>query len=181
MTRSLLLPLLPLLLTGCFERLGGVFGGDLSERDVTDLPEGDASGSKWTGQYNVEIYTVACDGECGPISFGYYTVSMCDVGDTDSEWLEVDQSDGALDLELDDPISRYQGGVYSDDSFEAGGYGTDYGGDIEMAALLEGTFTIQGLTATATSHIWGDTEIDGESVHIDCTGEYEVDGQRFDR
>lgn len=176
MTRSALL--LPLFLTGCFDRLDSAFGGDLSERDVTDLPEGDASGSRWTGQYDVEIYTVACDGECGPISFGYYTVSMCDVGDRDSESLQVDQNDGALAIELNDPVSRYEGGVYGDDRFEVGGYGTEYGGDVEMAALLEGSFDNQGLSATATSHIWGDTEIGGESVHIDCSGEYEVDGAR---
>ena len=149
----------------------------LSVEAVTTVGEGDAQGAQWQGQYQTEIYTAACEGACGPVQDGFATVSFCDVGESDTEYLQVEQRDGLLEVEVNDPISFYRGGVYRDDSLIIGGYATEYGGSVEMTALVEGRFEEDGLLATARSYIRGTVELsDGGTVSLDCTGSYELEG-----
>ena len=159
-----------LLSLGC---LPDLFGPDpLDPDEVTSIPAGTASGDDFAGEYDVEIYTEGCEGECGPITMSFWTVSFCDVGDRDSEWLEVRQSDGELEVELSDDISYYTGGVDADGSMEIGGYATEYGGDVELVARVEGRFEGDELVATAQSRIWGTVE----DVELDCYGSYRIEG-----
>lgn len=152
-----------------------IAAAQLSVEAATAVPAGDATGSDWTGDYQAEIYTESCSGSCGIAQDTVFPISFCDVGERDTEYLQVLQADGLLEIELNDPISRYEGGVYLDGGMEAGGYATDLGGAVEMTAVLVGGFSADGLRADASSHIWG--SVDGEVV--DCWGQYTVEASRW--
>lgn len=167
------------LLAACLPSLGeggGLFSDPLSVDAVTTVPEGDASGETWQGQYQTEIYTTSCEGSCGPVQDGLFTVSFCDVGDRDTEYLQVEQTNGLLQVEVNDPISYYQGGVDDDASMVMGGYATEYGGSVELTALIEGHFGEDALIAEASARMWGTVELDDQTVDIDCEGTYTLEG-----
>ena len=167
-----MLRLLPVLLLLACDADG--HSTSLSMGAVTSVPRGDADGDGWSGDYQAEIYTERCTGTCGATQSGF-PVSFCDVGETDIEYLDVVQTDGLLEITLNDPISRYRGGVYQDGGMEAGGYATDLGSAVELAARLDGTFSDDTLLAEASSHVWG--TVDGTAV--DCWGTYTVTAVRY--
>lgn len=142
---------------------------------VTSIAPGDAVGSTWSGSYAAEIYTTACEGMCGPVEYGLFQLTFCDVGQVDTEYLQVEQVDGALTISLNDPISRYTGAIFADDAVEVGGYATDYGGAVEMAARVEGRFSGEGLDATAHARVWGQL---GETI-IDCESWHDVEAPAY--
>lgn len=167
--------IISLLLLGCTDGASDDPSASMLTVDAaTSVPAGDASGDAWSGDYQAQIYTDACRGSCAVGLDTLLPVSFCDVGEDDTEYLQISQADGLLEISLNDPISRYAGGVYQDGAMEAGGYATDLGGAIEMTAVLLGDFTADGLTASAASHIWG--TVDGEVV--DCWGDYTVTAAR---
>ena len=65
--------------------------------------------------------------------------------------------------------------MYADGGVDVGGYATDYGGAVEMAARVEGTLSADGLTATARSRVWG---MIGEEP-IDCHGTHSVQAEAY--
>ena len=91
---------------------GGEEGGSGSlDPSVESVPDGDAMGSDRSGDYDVELYTTSCSGQCTVEYPVIGTVSYCDVGDSDSEGAEVTQTDGHLRIDLNDTPSRYEGGI----------------------------------------------------------------------
>ena len=152
--------------------------GDLSNEDVQNLPDGDAIGSEHSGMYELEAVTVACDGSCAPVSAFGVLISPCDVGDRNDVIGELQQTDGNLQLDLEDLLwaSRLEGGVWSDGSFTIGGVKTELGGQIEFIARSTGT--LSGGTWTSDLELRSVGEIDGQAR--DCTATVEVVGTRID-
>jgi len=149
--------------------------GDLSRDDVQNIPDGDATGSALSGTYDIEVRVTDCSGSCGPFSVGIFSSSVCDVGDTDSQRVEVSQTDGRLSIDTDDLPSRFEGGAFADGSFDVGGYATQFGGELEITARTLGQIHDDGtLSATIRSRTWG--EVEGQSA--DCVGVREVTGVR---
>lgn len=148
----------------------------LSMQSVTEIPEGDAAGTDRSGSYQVDLYTSHCEGKCLAVS-DWYTVTFCDVGDRDLESFHAEQDDGALQIDGNDDnyVSRYEGGIDADGSFEVGGYATDAGGAMKSTARVEGSIDEAGvIDAVAEIHVWGSFEGNG----VDCYATYEVAGER---
>jgi hypothetical protein len=147
-------------------------GGDLDQQTVTTIPDGNATGSSMSGSYAVELYTTSCGGQCGPVQSGIFTVSLCDVGDVDKEHLEVVETNGHLQVEMNGPVSRHVGGVNADGTFEVGGYATQEGGNLTIVVHTTGTIdrVTKKVTGTARHRSFG--TINGQAV--DCLGEHEV-------
>ena len=143
--------------------------------DVSDIPAGDATGTTATGEYELQLYTADCLGDCPVIRSGIFSVSLCDVGEVDEQTVDVTQTDGRLVMIGEGlQVERLTGGVDADGTFEVGGWGTQNGGDVEVAILSTGTLAGARFTGTAESR--GHGSIDGQS--IDCTAVYEVAGAR---
>jgi hypothetical protein len=158
-----------LLLVGCGST------GTLERGDVTDIPPGDAVGSAVSGEYELELYTTDCIGDCS-VDVGSFDVSLCDVGDLDYVDASVTQDDGALVLDAEGlVIERLTGGISADGTFEIGGWGTQYGGDVEVVILSTGTASGDDFSGTAESR--GRGEAEGQNV--DCTAMYDVTGTRL--
>ncbi|WAS97136.1 hypothetical protein [Nannocystis punicea] len=110
---------LAVILSGCDEQL--------SEKDVTDLPAGDALGDAFAGDYTMELTTLSCEGVCAPVKISELMVlHVCDVGARQSGTARVSQTDGRLQLDIDGALqaSRLIGGVDKDGSFDVGGVAT---------------------------------------------------------
>jgi len=166
----LLMGLIALMATGC----GGDGGGYLAKKTVTGLPAGDATGSDFSGEYDVELYTSDCSGACPTIDYGLFTWSICDVGDKDSDYVTVLQTDGRLQVDSDGGlvVTRLSGGINADGSFDVGGWSTEAGGDVTITARAAGTISDAGISATAKARAVGKAE--GE--FINCTATYEITG-----
>jgi hypothetical protein len=163
--------MLSIAVTAC----GGGSGGTLEREDVTDIPPGDAVGSEVSGEYELELYTTDCLGRCPVIEAGIFVVTLCDVGELDSADASVTQADGELVLDSTGlVIDRLTGGIAADGTFEIGGWGTQYGGAVEIVVLSTGTADGESFTGTAESR--GRGEVEGEL--IDCTVMYDVTGTR---
>jgi hypothetical protein len=147
-------------------------GGGLDPQSVTSIPDGNATGTAMSGDYRVEVYTSTCAGQCGPVQSGLFTVSLCDVGDTDNERLEVTETDGHLQVEMTGPVSRHIGGVNADGTFDIGGYATQQGGSLTIVVRTTGTIdrATKKVTAEARHRSFG--TINGQAV--DCYGEHDV-------
>lgn len=149
---------------------------DLSRDAVQTIPDADGVGSALSGTYELEIRTVECRGSCGPFSVGIFSASVCDVGDVDTDRVEVVQTDGHLRIETGELPSLFEGGAYADGSFDVGGYATQSGGALEITARSIGQLRDDELTATVESRTWGNVEGQG----ADCYGLREVSGTRDD-
>jgi hypothetical protein len=144
--RDALCTVLLLALASC-----GDGGGGLGRADVEHLPAGDAQGSALSGSWSVSRRITGCSGACTVQGF-----AVCDVGGTvDGRAATITQTDGALTVTVDDNPGYFEGGAFADGSFHLGGYATAQGGEIEEAALIDGTATTDSMTATARAHIWG--------------------------
>ncbi|MBX3273721.1 MAG: hypothetical protein KF729_25880 [Sandaracinaceae bacterium] len=167
--RNLLTILLSFAVLGC----GG--GQDLSPDGVRSIPPGDASGAALAGEYRVRVRVVECAGACGPFSVGIFSSTVCDVGDVDEVSLLVAHDGGRLAIDTDDLPSRFEGGAFTDGSFDVGGYATQFGGGLEITARSLGTIDASGrIEATVRSRTWG--RIGEQSA--DCYGVREVVGTR---
>ena len=159
--------------------LGGCSGGGdpaLDKDVVTSLPSGDATGSDADGDYQVQLYTSACSGDCKYTYLGF-DVSGCDVGHTDSATLTLTQVDGHLQADVNGSsllVTRFEGGLWQDGSFDIGGYSTQQAGDIEVTARATGSLSGDTVTGTAKAHAWG--SVDGSGVN--CTATYDLTGSR---
>ncbi|HOX45545.1 MAG TPA: hypothetical protein PK668_18245 [Myxococcota bacterium] len=162
--------LLTLALAGC----GG--GDNLGREDVEDLPAGDATGSALSGNYDLEFYTTACKGACPLIDMGLYSLSICDVGNTDDATVSVTQTDGRLLIVGPSLlVPRMEGGLDQDGTFLVGGYATQNSGSVEIVTLGEGAIDGQGqMTGSSETHAWGEVN----QTRIDCTALFEISGQR---
>jgi hypothetical protein len=145
----------------------------LGRDDVTTIGPGDASGAEWGGVYSISVRTEDCEGSCS-VEAEYFTASICDVGDVDTEAVLITQDDGALSVEWDEPLSLLEGGVDADGTFEVGGFGTESGGDLEISLRVDGTFSGAILSARARSWSVGEVMDDG----VDCLGHYVIEGTR---
>lgn len=154
---------------------GGGDGGYLSKDTVTDLPAGDATGSDFSGEYDVELYTSDCSGKCPVIDYGWFTWSICDVGDKDDDVVTIQQTDGRLQVDSDGglEVTRLIGGINSDGSFDVGGYSTEDSGNVQITARAEGDLSGATITATAKAAAHGTTS---DGTRIDCTATYEITG-----
>lgn len=151
-------------------------GGGLEREDVASIAPGDAVGSAASGEYELELYTTDCRGSCG-VDAGFFSVSLCDVGELEYESVEVTQTDGRLVLVGEGLIvERIMGGINRDGSFEIGGWGTQHGGEIEVLVRSTGRLSEDGFTGTAESRGHGRVE----DSSVDCTASYEIAGARID-
>ena len=96
-----------LALGGCSDD-GGSGDGGLDPHISDPPPAGDASGSAHSGTWDVELYYTSCSGQCS-IDTGLGVLTVCDVGDTDSESVEVTQTDGTLRFEADYVAGKQEG------------------------------------------------------------------------
>lgn len=153
--------------------------GGLSESDVLDLPPGNATGSALSGTYDLEAITVSCSGSCAPVTVFGLIISPCDVGARNDEVATVTQTDGSLQVDVEDSLwaSRLSGGVYDDGSFDIGGVKTELGGAARFISHATGSISGSG-TWTGELEIRTVGSFEGQSR--DCTAQVEVDGARFD-
>jgi hypothetical protein len=150
-------------------------GAALTPADVVDLPPGTATGTAASGTYDLELYTVACRGQC-MVRNGNLTGSACDVGEVDTAILAVTQRDGALDMDADGLIfERLEGGLDADGRFTVGGYATAQAGAVIAMVLADGALTAEGFTGTATQRAHGSAS----GLDFDCTAELELTGRRL--
>lgn len=148
-------------------------GGELSREAVTNIAAGSATGSALSGTYNVELRTTACSGTCA-VNVGGFVQSICDVGDTNAETARVTQTDGVLEIRMNDTPSLYRGGVDLDGQFDLGAYETENGNTYEIFVRADGVITDQQINGMARSRSVG---VVGNSP-IDCYGEYTITGPR---
>lgn len=156
----------------------GGSGDGLERDDVVGLPAGDATGSAASGTYDLEMTIVACGGTCPVLRVGPARIATCDIGDVDYPTFEVVQTDGRLDLDAFGLVlEKLDGGLDADGSFVVGGWGTRNSGSLAVAILGSGVLAGARLTGTALARAVGD--VDGQWV--DCTAQYELEGDRLDR
>jgi hypothetical protein len=156
--------------------IAGCGDGDLSRQAVTSIPDGNAEGTAHSGSYQVDLYTSSCAGACALRVFDI-TFSLCSIGQRAEETIAVSQSDGHLRVDGDSNlyVSRLEGGIDQDGSFEVGGYATQAGGAVEITARVRGSILPAGaLVGQALAHGIGSYE--GQS--IDCHGTYEISGKQ---
>ena len=147
-------------------------GHDLDKSTVTSIADGDANGTAFAGEYEVEIHTSACEGACGPIeSFGL-AVTFCDVGETDHDQPNVTQTDGHVRMDTNAAVTRMEGGIDAEGSFDVGGYATALGGAIEVTGRVTGRLDVGVHAMTAEASGWAQGVVDGH--YIDCVGTYEI-------
>jgi hypothetical protein len=153
---------------------GGHSGLDRSV--VTSLPDGDATGSAASGNFNLDLYTRSCSGDCTYSVGGATTISVCDVGQRMSATVILTQTDGHLQVDGDSSliVDRLVGGIYKDGRFSVGGYATQLGGAVQVTARVDGTLAGDSLTATAQA--LGVGSVSGDS--IDCLAGFDVTGHR---
>lgn len=156
-------------------------GDEYLDREVvTSIPEGDAVGDAFSGDYQMRSTIVSCAGECGPIDVGDTSYVVCERDDESVEWVTVYQEDGALRVDLDDdghiginvdgyaPV-RLNGGIGADGGWDVGGYDTKFGEDLESTARARGTVQ-EGVQPEGTLevHTYGlvsETEVDCRITH----------------
>jgi hypothetical protein len=149
------------------------------KQTVTEIPPGDATGDAWSGRYDGEAYTAECQGACGPVEYGGWPTPLCEVGYRFDLGSDVTQEDGALQIDSDDDgyITRFRGGIDRDGTFDVGGYGTEFGGQVEITGRAEGSIEEDGaLVATARYHLRGSVQ----DQTIDCRITYEVEAEHVD-
>jgi hypothetical protein len=150
-------------------------GAPLERDDVTAIPRGDAVGSEASGDYDLELYIRDCVGRCPVIRVGVFSFSLCDIGTIDRDTITVSQQDGDLVIQTQSLlIERLAGGLYADGSFEVGGWGTQYGGEVEVIMRGDGILAGDRLSGTALSRGHGRIE----DQRFDCTAVYELSGER---
>jgi len=150
----------------------------LGQKDVMDLPQGTATGNALSGVYEIELYAKDCKGKCR-ISYMGTTVSYCDIGDKENDTVDVTQTEGRIQIDIDPGdflVTRLEGGINTDGSFLIGGYATHFGGQGEVATLAQGSISTEGVfQGEIEAHLWGSAE--GHS--IDCTQIYDLSGSRL--
>jgi hypothetical protein len=158
----------------CVAGCGG--DSDLSREVVTNLPPGDAAGTALSGEYNIDITTTDCSGQCPSYTVLGFTVHLCRPGNVDSERVTVTQQDGLLDVKGDSSlwVQRLKGGVYQDGHYDIGGYAVQ-GEAVDVTARVRGTLTAGG-AFNGTARVKGVGESDG--LQINCLGSYDIIGQR---
>lgn len=170
-TASLLLaPALLVAIAAC----GG--GGGLSREEVQNIPPGTAVGTAASGRYDLELYTVACSGQCQVRNNGL-TGSACDVGNVDTASVQVTQLDGALRMDADGLIyDRLSGSIDADGTFVVGSLATGNAGSVEAVVLASGTVSASGFAGTAEQRAYGSSD----GLAFDCTAAFELTGLRLD-
>ena len=146
-------------------------GGDLDPDVVTELPPGDGTGTAATGTYEMSTVTTDCAGSCR-IEVEGFPYSACDIGTRLDETAEVTQTDGLLVVDVDDSnyVSRLEGGIDADGSYEVGGLRTQNGGEVVITARSVGTVTGGTWTGTARLLVKG--------MGLNCTIEADASGTR---
>lgn len=152
--------------------------GELDRDTVTNLPAGTAQGTWASGRYELTSVTTACEGQCPLIHSGLFSISTCDVGQSDRVYVEVVQSNGTLEMDGTGTglyVERGKGGLDEDGHFVVGGYATLAAGDVEITSRLDGVLSKDG-QLTGVSRTYGYGRVDEEL--IDCVGTYDVGGLR---
>ncbi|MGH1347710.1 MAG: hypothetical protein ACRBN8_39510 [Nannocystales bacterium] len=139
----------------------------LSRDVVESIPDGDAAGDTFSGSYQTRATVISCVGDCGPIETGGTSYAVCERDAESVEWITAYQEDGTLRVDLDDdghiginldgyiPV-RLEGGIDSDGSWDVGGHGTKFGGELESTARARGTVGVgEPLEGTVEVHVFG--------------------------
>lgn len=150
-------------------------GGGLTTQDVENIPPGTGVGAEASGDYELQLVTLDCLGNCPVIRSGIFTVTLCDVNDGDSAEVSVVQTDGELVMDAEGlVIERLTGGIDVGGEFTVGGWGTQQGGAV--TTIVRSTGTLVGNTFTGTAESRGVGNLEGQA--IDCTAVYDVRGTR---
>ncbi len=152
----------------------------LGREAVTSIPEGDAVGDAFSGDYQTRATVVSCAGECGPFEAGETTYMVCERDAESVEWVSATQQDGALSVRLDDDghiginLDGYvpivlEGGIHADGQWEVGGYDTKFGDSLESTARARGSAQpdepLEGTLEVHSFGVVGDVEIDCRTTH----------------
>jgi len=149
---------------------------DLSKEAVTSIGPGNAKGTGYTGSYKVTLTTTSCSGTC-PIIVIF---SVCSEGAKDTETASVTHKDGALTMKSSGlMVNEVSGGINGDGSFKLGGAGTMGGGTVSVTGLVNGTIDKAGkVTGTARARGVGSVKVGSDTVSVNCTGTYKLEGYR---
>ncbi len=145
--------------------------GDLDPDVVTSLPPGDATGSALTGSYRMESLTTGCSGQCST-RVDDVVYSACDIGTREDDTVDVTQTNGVLQIDVDssDYVSRLAGGVDASGTFDIGGLRTQLGGQVQITARATGTFAGETMTGEVRLRVTGHG--------LDCLIETDLTGTR---
>jgi len=164
--------LMLLLVGGC-----GNSRDDLSMEVVTNLPDGDGTGSNASGSYIVDLKTVGCSGTCPTVAVFGFSFSICQEGKTFlSKGVTVDQNSGHLDVTVLSSalyVTELAGGIDQDGDYDVGGATTELSGAVQITARVTGTITTDH-QITGTARAWGFGEADGTSIN--CIGTFSLTG-----
>ncbi len=153
----------------------GCAGDVLTPQSVTSIPDGTAVGSAQSGLYTVELRTVGCEGQCGPVAGR----PICELGQREAEQLRVRQLDGSIRMEAPrETLAPLEGGADQDGSFEVGAYAEPRGSGPARLVHARGSINELGeLVGTAVVRTTG--TMGGEAV--DCVAVQELAGARAQR
>jgi hypothetical protein len=164
---------LGLLAGGCFvedELPGGEEGVGAGQEPGADVPVDPEELGALGGEYEAELRTVRCEGDCVGASTILGPTTFCDVGDLDTDTVDVWQDDVALTVDVSQ--GRLQGSIDDEGAFEAEGTSTESGGQLEIDMSATGRFTGRhdGFAGTVRFSVVGTQDGD----RVDCHGELEV-------
>jgi len=135
------------------------------------------TGSGFSGEYEVDLYTADCSGDCPIIDYGWFIYTVCDVGMKDDDHVEISHTDGRLQVDSDGGliVTRLIGGIDVDGRFDVGGWSTQDGGNVEIVARVDGVIAVDG-TISATAHVRADGHANDENIN--CQGVFEITGSK---
>lgn len=164
--------------------LAVIAGGCFVEDELPVGPGGDASAHAGEsdaavdpeelgalgGEYEAELRTTRCEGDCVGATTILGSATFCDVGEVDFDTVEVWQEDLALTMDVSQ--GRLRGSIDDEGAFEVEGTSTESGGQLAIDMTGSGRFTgrHEGFAAAVRFSVVG--EQDGHRV--DCHGELEV-------
>lgn len=158
--------------------VGALFGcggdGELSTDTVTSLPDGTATGTAHSGRYRLTVVTTSCGGSCPKFQYGPFVMTICDMDDKSSDTVTLTQQDGHLTVTDASSfyVSRLEGGINADGSFDVGGTELQ-SGVVRVNARARGSIDASGgITGEVKAH--GNGEAEGQSIN--CTGTYALSG-----
>jgi len=164
--------LMLLLVGGC-----GSSRDDLSMEVVTNLPDGDGTGSNASGSYIVDLKTESCSGTCPTVAAFGLSFSICQEGKTFlNKGVTVVQNSGHLDVTVLSSalyVTELAGGIDQDGDYDVGGATTELSGAVQITARVTGTITADH-QITGTARAWGFGEVDGTSIN--CIGTFSLTG-----
>jgi hypothetical protein len=140
--------------------------GNLSASAVTNLPNGNGTGTAASGTYEVTINVTSCTGAC-TASVDGVDFAICTVGSDGTATFTVTQTGGHLVAEVTGSsgvvVPSFAGGINADGSFAIGGVADNVEGQpLDVSSRVDGTLAGNAVTATVES--LGSGTVDGTNI-----------------